>query len=290
MAAVDVLRKTERVELRDALRILGFIHRARGEFEAARNAYEEAVALGERGRAIGPALVSLAEGRVQEAADELTAALRAVPPSQPLVARQLLPYTVEALIAVGAVDEAAKFIDDAPAIADARAGKAQLAHATGLVRLAQGRTKEAREALTNAAEAWEEIGNRLECRRARVALLEATLSDGDVTEGLTLGRKLLEELGRPLLPRERDAVRRILRRAGVRTKPENSTTAAVPAEITGLTSREAMVLKEVAQGRTNREIARALGIAEKTVSVHVSHILAKLGCRTRTQAARFVPQ
>jgi DNA-binding CsgD family transcriptional regulator len=290
MAAVDVLRKTERVELRDALRILGFIHRARGEFEAARNAYEEAVALGERGRAIGPALVSLAEGRVQEAADELTAALRAVPPSQPLVARQLLPYTVEALIAVGAVDEAAKCIDDAPAIADARAGKAQLAHATGLVRLAQGRTKEAREALTNAAEAWEEIGNRLECRRARVALLEATLSDGDVTEGLTLGRKLLEELGRPLLPRERDAVRRILRRAGVRTKPKNSTTAAVPAEITGLTSREAMVLKEVAQGRTNREIARALGIAEKTVSVHVSHILAKLGCRTRTQAARFVPQ
>jgi DNA-binding NarL/FixJ family response regulator len=54
-----------------------------------------------------------------------------------------------------------------------------------------------------------------------------------------------------------------------------------------LTSREISVLHEVAQGRTNREIATTLGIAEKTVSVHVSHILAKLGCRTRTQAARF---
>jgi two-component system nitrate/nitrite response regulator NarL len=51
-----------------------------------------------------------------------------------------------------------------------------------------------------------------------------------------------------------------------------------------------MVLREVAQGSTNREIANALGIAEKTVSVHVSHILAKLGCRTRTQAARYASQ
>ena len=57
-----------------------------------------------------------------------------------------------------------------------------------------------------------------------------------------------------------------------------------------LTIREEAVLKEVAQGRTNREIAETLGIAEKTVGVHVSHILAKLGCKTRTQAARFVLQ
>jgi DNA-binding NarL/FixJ family response regulator len=55
-----------------------------------------------------------------------------------------------------------------------------------------------------------------------------------------------------------------------------------------LTSREEAVLQEVAKGRTNREIAEALGIAEKTVGVHVSHILAKLGCKTRTQAARYV--
>jgi DNA-binding NarL/FixJ family response regulator len=54
-----------------------------------------------------------------------------------------------------------------------------------------------------------------------------------------------------------------------------------------LTSREEAVLQEVAKGRTNREIAEVLGIAEKTVAVHVSHILAKLGCKTRTQAARF---
>lgn len=45
------------------------------------------------------------------------------------------------------------------------------------------------------------------------------------------------------------------------------------------------MLGELVAGRTNKEIAAALGITEKTASIHVSHILAKLGCATRTQAA-----
>ena len=290
VSAVEDLRRTKRGELRDALRMLGFVHRARGELDAARRAYEEAAELGERGRPVGIALVALAEGRAAEAADVLGAALKAVPPSQPLVARQLLPYAVEALIAVGRLEEAAAFVDNAPTLPDTKAGAAQLAHARGLLRLAQGRTAEARSDLEEAASEWERIGNRLECRRAHVNLLEALLSNGDTTEGLSLGRKLLEQLGRPLLPREREVVRRVLRRAGVRTRPGAAVTTEKRQGLHGLTSREAAVLGEVAHGRTNREIAQTLGIAEKTVSVHVSHILAKLGCKTRTQAARFVTQ
>ncbi len=251
---------------------------------------EEAIELGDRGWSVGLALVALAEGRNAEAAKVLEAALRSVPLSQPFLARQLLPYAAEALIAVGRVDDAAELVDNAPALSDAEVGAAQLAHAVGLVRLAQGRATEARDALSAAADAWENLGNRLECRRARVALLEAMLSTGDSLEGLALGRRLLEELGRPLLPREREVVRRVLRRAGVRTRPSVSAPGDARAAGSGLTGREQAVLNEVAKGRTNREIALALGIAEKTVSVHVSHILAKLGCKTRTQAARFVPQ
>ncbi|HZY74730.1 MAG TPA: response regulator transcription factor, partial [Jatrophihabitantaceae bacterium] len=52
-----------------------------------------------------------------------------------------------------------------------------------------------------------------------------------------------------------------------------------------LTDREAEVLALLVEGRTNRQIARQLYISEKTASVHVSNILAKLGVRSRTEAA-----
>jgi DNA-binding NarL/FixJ family response regulator len=53
----------------------------------------------------------------------------------------------------------------------------------------------------------------------------------------------------------------------------------------GLTPREAEVLSLVAAGRTNREIATALFVSEKTASVHVSNILRKLSVTSRVEAA-----
>ena len=68
----------------------------------------------------------------------------------------------------------------------------------------------------------------------------------------------------------------------------DTTKPAAPGDELGLTPREKEVLALVAEGRTNRQIADALFISDKTASVHVSSILAKLGVANRAEAAAAV--
>ena len=60
---------------------------------------------------------------------------------------------------------------------------------------------------------------------------------------------------------------------------------ALPPELAALTEREREVLRRLAQGASNQEIADALGISVNTVAQHVSHLLGKLVCKNRVEAA-----
>ncbi|MCE5023852.1 response regulator [Staphylococcus simulans] len=60
-----------------------------------------------------------------------------------------------------------------------------------------------------------------------------------------------------------------------------------PHHVNKLSNREKDVLKEMAKGKTNREIAEALYVSEKTIKTHVSHIFSKLQVSDRTQAAIY---
>lgn len=62
-------------------------------------------------------------------------------------------------------------------------------------------------------------------------------------------------------------------------------TRAMPPDHAALTSREEAILSRIAQGKSNKLIARELGIAEGTVKVHVKHLLKKLNLRSRVEAA-----
>jgi HD-GYP domain-containing protein (c-di-GMP phosphodiesterase class II) len=77
-----------------------------------------------------------------------------------------------------------------------------------------------------------------------------------------------------------EAVHAVLKAAGHRPRRR----AGLPS---GLTAREAEVLVRLGQGRSNPDIAAELHVSRKTVSTHVEHIYAKLGVKTRTEAALF---
>lgn len=66
-----------------------------------------------------------------------------------------------------------------------------------------------------------------------------------------------------------------------------SVDAAATGGLTPLSPREEDVLREIARGASNKEIARTLDIAETTVKIHVQHILRKLGLSSRVQAAVY---
>jgi DNA-binding CsgD family transcriptional regulator len=137
-----------------------------------------------------------------------------------------------------------------------------------------------------AAAAWEDLGEPFALGYALYRVAEAGLADqagrGAAAEALTSAAAIARDLGaRPL----GEDIAMLARRARIPLTRGNAARIGPGSAARSLTARELDVLRLVAAGRSNAAIAAELFISAKTVSVHVSNIMGKLGAGNRGEAA-----
>jgi DNA-binding NarL/FixJ family response regulator len=251
---------------------VGEVLRRRGDLAAAEVAFARARRLGWDPQP-GLALLRLAQGRVDDAA----AALRSTLASPPLVDRfahaRLLAAMVDVSIAAGALEQARAAAAELTAVEDALASPviaATAATATGALRLAEGDPAAALERLRHALRHWRDLGLPYEEARARLLAGAAVTLLGDADGGrveLQAARASFERLGAAADARQATALLQGRHRPGRL-----------------LTGREVEVLRLVASGMGNREIAGTLHLSQHTVARHMQNVFAKLGVSSRAAA------
>jgi DNA-binding CsgD family transcriptional regulator len=248
----------------DVLRITGDLAGAEESYAAARrHGYEPQPA---------EALLWLAQGRTSPAVAVVRRLL--LETLDPVGRSRVLPAAIEVLLAAEEVEQASLLADELDLLARSFGCAAllgQAGQAAGAVLIRQGDAAAALPRLREACRWWGHLGAAYDLARCRALVGEACRMLGDLHTGeveLAAARAALEELGATLAERD---VARLLR----------------PALPGGLTRREAEVLRLVAAGRSNPQIAAVLVLSEKTVARHLSNIFGKLGVTSRTAAAAY---
>ena len=166
---------------------------------------------------------------------------------------------------------------------DAPVLSASAATVRGSVLLAESDVPRALESLRRAGALWQELRLPYESARARTLYGRALRAAGDEDDARLELRAALASFER--LGAARDAARASDLLGGpARASDLLGGPAALPG---GLTAREAEVLRLVASGKTNRDIAVELVISEHTVARHLQNIFGKLGVTSRSAAAAF---
>jgi DNA-binding CsgD family transcriptional regulator len=247
------------------------------------------------------ATIALWDGRPEDAAASVAACLAAVEGAErPFMTARLYELGVRACAdlierAPGDVDERERRMEIAkglvarldsvagadplrPVVVASRAGAAaELSRISGVDALALW---------AQAQEAWEALGDSYLGAYAGWRRAQAAQAAGDRSEAQRLAADALEVAVRLGAGPLREQIGAFASRARLELDRGRAPAAGAQAlERLELTARELEVMALLAAGRTNREIAAELVISEKTASVHVSHILAKLGVRNRVEAA-----
>jgi DNA-binding CsgD family transcriptional regulator len=254
-----------------ALTEQGDVLRIRGKLDEAEEAYQQAAEFGFEPQP-GLALSWLARGRTTAAVTAIHRLLAEA--GGPVQRSRLLPAAVEILVAAQLLDEARRRSDELSEIASAfgiSALRAMTAYAYAAIELASGEIEEALGHGRESCRLWSDIGSPYEASRARVLVARALRELGDedsATAELAVAGHGFADVGAA------PGVQQVDKLLG-RARPG------------GLTEREIEVLRLVAAGRSNPDIAHALVLSPKTVERHLSNIFTKLDVPSRTAAAAY---
>jgi DNA-binding CsgD family transcriptional regulator len=257
------------------------LHRLRGEFEHADASYRQA---SQWGRPPEPGLAQLrlgqgdrkgALGIIRRSLDEVR--------DHPTRTRLLEP-AVDISLANGDVLAARAAANELTEIAETSRAplvRAMAARALGAVLLAEGDARAALTSLRQAWTNWQGLEAPFEAAQTRVLIGRACRALGDEATAqieFEAARGVFDELG----------ASPDVERVNAESQPPVATPAARgPENTAGLTAREIEVLHLVAAGMSNRAIADALVISEKTVARHVSNIFLKLDVSSRSAATAY---
>ena len=251
----------------------GELHRLRGEFAEAEEAYRAASSWGHTPQP-GLAQLRLAQGQLEAARAAIERVLDEA--EDPPTRSRLLPASIEISLAAEDVPAARAGADELTRLAEDLGTEllgATAAHLAGAVSLVEGDARGAAALLQTAAAAWRQADAPYEAARARVLVGLACRELGDRDSAdleLEAARTTFAQLGaQPELDRLDGLIAGTAQTAG------------------GLTDREAEVLRLIAAGKSNRAIADDLVISTHTVARHVQNIFTKLDVASRTAAAAY---
>ena len=251
---------------------VGDIRRRLGDLRRAEEAFARAEELSGR-TCVGTAVLRLAQGRVSDAARIIAGCLAEESPNR-LARARLLPAAAQIAIAAGDLEGAGAAVRELEAIADAFDTpmlRAVTALARGRLQLAEQDPAAACATLREALRRWQELSVPYEVATARTLLAQALRDSGDergARESFATARAMFDQIG-------------------VRLDERGVDSAGQPSLPAGLTEREAEVLRLVAAGLANKEIAAELHLSAKTVSRHLSNIFTKVGVSSRAGATAF---
>jgi ATP/maltotriose-dependent transcriptional regulator MalT len=207
------------------------------------------------------------------------------PVTEPGTRAALYEALTRAEVAGGDLAAAAGWVDRAHRVAaggELAISASLAAQAQARVLLAGGRPDEAAAVAAGAADRAAAVGARLVAARARTLAGEAAAAAGRPERAVQLLTAAAGELGACGARRYRDEAARLLRRLGRRVPRAGDGPSG------GLSAREREIADLVAAGQTNRQIAAALFISDRTVENHLARIFAKLGLTSRAGLAGHI--